>query len=96
MSKIILIITRESAGIDQCKINSIPDSITIMAIPCDTGKVINKGLSRLGHTIKKGRFAHIGTTHYGNYRFHDILNISTIFYNSTKIPIGPARSHLLF
>jgi hypothetical protein len=41
-----------------------------MTIPCNAREVINKGLSSLGYTIKKGRFAHIGTTHYGNYRFH--------------------------
>jgi hypothetical protein len=70
MGKVILIITRESTGIDQCKINPIPDSITVMAIPCNTREIVNKGLPCSGYTIKKGRFTHIGTTHYGNNRFH--------------------------
>jgi hypothetical protein len=74
VGKVILIIPRKSAGIDQGKIDVSPTGITVMTIPGNTGQVVNKGVSCSGYTIKKGRFTHIGSTHYGNDWFHIRFN----------------------
>jgi hypothetical protein len=41
-----------------------------MAIPCNAGEIVHKGFPCPGDTVKKGRFPYIGTTYYGDNRFH--------------------------
>ena len=45
-------------------------TLAVMAVPGQARKVSHDGVSRLGQSIEKGGFAHIGPPHQGQNRLH--------------------------
>ena len=69
-----VLVTGDTAGVDQNVGTPLPLGLTVLAITGQTGQVADDGVASPGQAVEQGGLADIGSAHQGDYGNHAALH----------------------